>query len=75
MFNFKRLIESDIEKIIEEAHFTDEQLTVFKELTSAKYGVFYNDTSVYCKLHYSPGKFYRIKAEIVDKCRRIIKDI
>jgi hypothetical protein len=75
MFNFKNLIEEDIDRIIEEAHFTEEQMTVFRELTSPKYGVFYNDTSVYCKLHISPGKFYRIKSEIVNKCRRIIKDI
>lgn len=72
MYNFKKLIKSDIQKIIEEAHFTDEQLIVFQELTSSKYGVFYNDTSIYIKLNISPGKFYRIKKEIIDKCNRIL---
>lgn len=75
MFNFKKLIKEDIEKIKEEAHFTDEQYIVFNELTSSKYGIFYSDTSVYIKLNYSPGKYYRIKKEVVDKCSRIIKDI
>lgn len=75
MYNFKKLIQEDIDKIINEAHFTDEQYVVFRELTSTKYGVFYSDTSIYCKLNYSPGKFYRIKSEVIEKCKRIIKDI
>ncbi|WP_303800246.1 hypothetical protein [Ruminococcus flavefaciens] len=75
MYNFKSLIQEDIDKIIEEAHFTDEQYNVFKELINPKYGIFYSDTSVYCKLNYSPGKFYRIKSEVIKKCRRIITDI
>ncbi|MCQ2076525.1 MAG: hypothetical protein MJZ20_05740 [Bacteroidaceae bacterium] len=75
MYNFKRLIKEDIDKIIEEAHFTEEQYIVFKELISPKYGIFYSDTSIYCKLNFSPGKFYRIKSEVVDKCKRIIEEI
>lgn len=75
MYNFKKLIKTDIDKIIEEAHFTYEQRLVFDELTSEKYGIFYCDTSIYVKLNFSPGKFYRIKAEVIDKCRRITDDI
>lgn len=75
MYNFKRLIKTDIDKILEEAHFTYEQRLVFDELTSEKYGIFYSDTSIYVKLNFSPGKFYRIKSEVIDKCRRITDDI
>lgn len=74
MYNFKKLIKSDIDKIEKEAHFSTDQLQIFQYLISPDYCVFYGDTYICTHLNLSPAKFYRIKAQIVEKCRRIIPD-
>lgn len=74
MYNFKKLIQSDIDKIEKDAHFSADQLQIFEYLIDPKYNVFFGDTYICTHLSLSPAKFYRIKAQVVEKVRRIIPD-
>ena len=74
MYNFKKLIQSDIEKIEKEAHFTLDQYQIFQYLINPEYCVTFGDTFVCTRLNFSPAKFYRIKAQVVQKVRRIVPE-
>lgn len=69
---YRNFIKSDIEKIIENANFNDDQLTVFKYLTSSSYGVTITNTSIAMRMNISDRKFYCIKKEVDNKINRII---
>lgn len=69
---YSRLIRSDIEKIVQEANFNDEQMAVFQELTKPSYGVRDTDTAIFMKLCISRAKYYTLKNEVNDKISRIL---
>lgn len=68
------LIESDISKINEKAHWTSEQQQVFDMLIDREYGINYCDAYIYITLGMSQSKFYRKKKQIGKKIERIIVD-
>lgn len=71
---FSKLIKSDIEKIIENANFNDEQEQIFIELTKPTYHTKYTDIFICHKLNLSESKYYRIKKEIKEKIKRIMDE-
>lgn len=69
---YRNFIKSDIEKIIENANFNEDQLKVFEYITSPSYGIKYTNTSIAMKMNISERKFYNIKREVDAKIRRIL---
>ena len=72
MNKFKYMVKSEIDYIIQNANFTDEQYAVFRELTKSDYGITKSDISIYMKLHMSATKFYKIKKEIKNKIDKVL---
>lgn len=66
------MIRQDVEKVLDEANFNEDQKMLFLELTSPYYGVRYTDTHVFLKLNMSRSRFYKIKKEVDTKIRRIL---
>lgn len=72
MNKFKYMVKSEIDYIIQNANFTDEQYSVFRELIKSDYGTTKSDISIYMKLHMSATKFYKIKKEIKNKIDKVL---
>ena len=74
MKKYQKLIQSDIDTIVNHAHFNNEQEAVFHALVSPKYRVTHGNTAIFAQLGISESKFYRVKKEIDEKIDRILKE-
>ncbi len=69
---YRNFIKSDIDKIIENANFNDDQLKVFQYVTSPAYRVTLTNLAISMKMNISERKFYKIKNEVDLKIKRIL---
>lgn len=65
---YDMFIQADVDKIVQEAHFTDEQLKVFLELCRGTH----NDVGIYTLLCISQTKYYILKKKVQDKVLRVL---
>lgn len=66
-----RFTKADICRILDEAHFNEEQLSVFDLLVSTR---FMDDISIYMRLNLSQSRYYRIKKIVLEKINRILNE-
>lgn len=70
---YRTFIKQDVEKVMEQANFTDDQRALFLELVAPTRARF-TDVGICNKLHISRSSFYRTKKEVDTKVRRILNE-
>lgn len=69
--NISALTLMELEKIIANANFTDEQLAIFKELNKNKY----YDYAIMLNLNIPERRYYATKKIVLDKTERIAQEM
>ena len=69
--NISALTLIELEKIIANANFTDEQMAIFKELNKNKY----YDYAIMLSLNIPERRYYETKRIVLDKTARIAQEI
>jgi hypothetical protein len=69
--NISALTQLELDRIIANANFTDEQMAIFKELNKNKY----YDYAIMLNLNIPERRYYATKKIVLDKTERIAQEI